>query len=343
MKYDKCSICNEKLKNGVCPMCGYDFKRLEIGQRFENTGNNPDYRIRPNEEPKSSMTKYHKRAHRQFHMERKRGKGKFIKFILSLVVISGILLDTVSDNDIGEIFEKVQIFVNDDGMKEHTKTMPNFTYEDAAYSLEKTEDSFSVKLSSGRYIVGLDLPEGNYTMTGAGDDLSFSAINDVQNISIYEQVTNKKTLEADRFCKVKNVRLYQGSLVEVSGKGYISCKTSDANLKKMGEPRGNSLSQEVEVSGVMTAGKDFPAGTYDVVAVNGEGEVNYTFEQDKDDEYGAHSVWLSKDPQGEDPDKYMNMELIEGTEIEVLSEGDLQVKLVPSKRIRPENVPVYDS
>lgn len=343
MKYDKCPICNENLKNGVCPMCGYDFKRLETGQRLENTGNNPDYRIRPNEEPKSSMTKYHKRAHRQFHMERKRGKGKFIKFILSLVVISGILLDTVSDIDIGEIFEKVQIFVNDDGMKEHTKTMPNFTYEDAAYSLEKTEDSFSVKLSSGRYIVGLDLPEGNYTMTGAGDDLSFSAINDVQNISIYEQVTNKKTLEADRFCKVKNVRLYQGSLVEVSGKGYISCKTSDANLKKMGEPRGNSLSQEVEVSGVMTAGKDFPAGTYDIVAVNGEGEVNYTFEQDKDDEYGAHSVWLSKDPQGEDPDKYMNMELIEGTEIEVLSEGDLQVKLVPSKRIRPENVPVYDS
>lgn len=343
MKYDKCPICNENLKNGVCPMCGYDFKRLETGQRFENTGNNPDYRIRPNEEPKSSMTKYHKRAHRQFHMERKRGKGKFIKFILSLVVISGILLDTVSDIDIGEIFEKVRIFVNDDGMKEHTKTMPNFTYEDAAYSLEKTEDSFSVKLSSGRYIVGLDFPEGNYTMTGAGDDLSFSAINDVQNISIYEQVTNKKTLEANRFCKVKNVRLYQGSLVEVSGKGYISCKTSDANLKKMGEPRGNSLSQEVEVSGVMTAGKDFPAGTYDIVAVNGEGEIDFTFEQDKDDEYGAHRVWLSEDPQGEEPDKYVNLELTKGTEIEILSEGDLQVKLVPSKRIRPENVPVYDS
>ena len=25
MKYEKCPICEEKLRNGVCPMCGYDF------------------------------------------------------------------------------------------------------------------------------------------------------------------------------------------------------------------------------------------------------------------------------------------------------------------------------
>ena len=28
MKYKKCPICEEKLRNGVCPMCGYDFNRL---------------------------------------------------------------------------------------------------------------------------------------------------------------------------------------------------------------------------------------------------------------------------------------------------------------------------
>lgn len=28
MKYEKCPVCEEKLKNGICPMCGYDFKRL---------------------------------------------------------------------------------------------------------------------------------------------------------------------------------------------------------------------------------------------------------------------------------------------------------------------------
>ena len=28
MKYEKCPICEEKLRNGVCPMCGYDFNRL---------------------------------------------------------------------------------------------------------------------------------------------------------------------------------------------------------------------------------------------------------------------------------------------------------------------------
>lgn len=90
MKYDKCPICNEKLKNGICPMCGYDFKRLESGQRSGNRGNRPDYRARPNEEPKHSMTKQHKQAHRQFRTEKKRGAGKLIKFILSFVVISSI-------------------------------------------------------------------------------------------------------------------------------------------------------------------------------------------------------------------------------------------------------------
>ena len=38
MKYDKCTICNEKLRNGVCPMCGYDFKRLERGEAVRTTG-----------------------------------------------------------------------------------------------------------------------------------------------------------------------------------------------------------------------------------------------------------------------------------------------------------------
>lgn len=28
MKYEKCPVCEEKLKSGVCPMCGYDFNRL---------------------------------------------------------------------------------------------------------------------------------------------------------------------------------------------------------------------------------------------------------------------------------------------------------------------------
>ena len=29
MKYTKCPICDERLRNGICPVCGYDFKRLE--------------------------------------------------------------------------------------------------------------------------------------------------------------------------------------------------------------------------------------------------------------------------------------------------------------------------
>ena len=59
-------------------MCGYDFKRLDSGQ-IRNRGNCPDYRARPNEEPKYSMTKQHKQAQRQFRTEKKRGTGEAYK------------------------------------------------------------------------------------------------------------------------------------------------------------------------------------------------------------------------------------------------------------------------
>ena len=201
----------------------------------------------------------------------------------------------------------------------------------------------SVNRTSGRYIVGLDLPEGNYTMTAGGEELYFSANNDAQNIGIYEQFTDEKILDVKRYCKVKNVRLYQGSLIEVTGRGHINCETSDANMKKMEEPRKNPLSKEVEVDGVMKAGKDFPAGTYDVVAVSDGGEFKFTYEQDKDDEFGANSIWLSEDSKGEDPEKFVNLELMKGTEIEIPPEGYFQVRLIPSKHVRPENMHVYDS
>ncbi|WP_409015463.1 hypothetical protein [Anaerostipes caccae] len=343
MNYDKCPICNEKLKNGICPMCGYDFKRLESGQRSGNRGKRPDYRVRPNEEPDHSMTKQHKQAHRQFRTEKKRGAGKLIKFILSFVVISSIFLDAVSEADIGQLMKKVRTFMSEDEKKQWTKTMPDDTYEAADYDLEKTGKRFSVNLTSGRYIVGLDLPEGNYTMTAGGEELYFSANNDAQNIGIYEEFTDEKILEVKRYCKVKNVRLYQGSLIEVTGRGHINCETSDANMKKMEEPRKNPLSKEVEVDGVMTAGKDFPAGTYDVVAVSDGGEFKFTYEQDKDDEFGANSIWLSEDSKGEDPEKFVNLELMKGTEIEIPPEGYFQVRLIPSKHVRPENMHVYDS
>lgn len=343
MKYDKCPICNEKLKNGICPMCGYDFHRLEGRQRSGSTRNRPDYRVGPNEEPKRSMTKQHKRAHRQFRTERKSGTGKVIKFILTLVAASGILLDVASEADISGLIEQVKIFVKDEEQDQQTKTISKSTYDEVSYPLSTTGKKFSADLSSGRYVVGLDLPEGVYTVTGTGEEIGFSVTNDAQYIDIYELLTDHKSIGSEQNSEVKDVRLYQGSLIEISGRGTIHCNTSDARMEKLKESSQNPLNKEVEVTGVMTAGKDFPAGTYDVVALSGQGEFNFVCEQDKDDEDGGESIWLSGDSEGDEAQKYKNLELADGTEIKNPTEADFQVKLVPSRRVRPENVHVYDS
>ncbi|MBS7007835.1 hypothetical protein [Anaerostipes sp.] len=339
MRYEKCPICNEKLKNGVCPMCGYDFKRLESAKR-SGGGNHPDYRVRPNEEPKRFMTKQHKRAHRQFRTEKKRGAGKFIKVFLSFVVAAGVLLDAASEVDIKDLVETVQTFVSKE--EKHTKKIPDSTYEYTSYTLEDTGKRYSMDISSGRYVVGLDIPEGIYTMTGTGNDISLSVTNTEQYISIYERLTDRKTPGEDQYREVKNVRLYQGALIEVLNSGTIHCKTSNANLDKLRTPGENPLKKEVEVAGVMTAGKDFPAGTYDVIAVSAEGEFHYTYEQDKDEEYGANVLWLSENSEEDEARKYVNLELPAGTEITISSEEGQQVKLVPSKRVRPDKMQVYD-
>ena len=36
MKYEKCPVCEEKLRSGVCPMCGYDFNRLGQSRKLED-------------------------------------------------------------------------------------------------------------------------------------------------------------------------------------------------------------------------------------------------------------------------------------------------------------------
>ena len=63
--------------------------------------------------------------------------------------------------------------------------------------------------------------------------------------------------------KSEEIRLYRGTYLRIDGAGTMRFETDSA--KDGYELTANPLKENVAVKGTMTAGKDFPAGSYDIV------------------------------------------------------------------------------
>lgn len=81
MKYEKCPICEEKLRKGICPMCGYDFNRL--GQSKTSKEGHKDFKSVSNK--KSKKPKYKSPSR-----EKKKAKNFFWALGVIVVIISWI-------------------------------------------------------------------------------------------------------------------------------------------------------------------------------------------------------------------------------------------------------------
>lgn len=111
MKYEKCPICEEKLRNGICPMCGYDFKRLSQSRTLKDghwdtlTMNrktnqpayvhdekrHPDFKMRKNSTTRSTQ----KTTNRGYKKEKKKKKSKFGLWAIGVILI--YLIDFLAD------------------------------------------------------------------------------------------------------------------------------------------------------------------------------------------------------------------------------------------------------
>ena len=108
------------------------------------------------------------------------------------------------------------------------------------------------------------------------------------------------------------------------------------------ELTANPLKENVAVKGTMTAGKDFPAGSYDIVCKKNRGTVQTVYQITKDGaEYttdynmiasGGNDVWG-------DPERYLQVYFYKGMKIKV--PDDMEVELEPSVYTRPEHAEEY--
>lgn len=187
-------------------------------------------------------------------------------------------------------------------------------------------------------MVGIDMPEGEYTVTGP-EGSSFEVHDNTHSIYRREAFgTEEYEIE-----QAEGIPLFNGALVCVDGMNPVSFVSENAQTQDLENRTPNPVTETVEVNGTMTAGTDFPAGTYDIEAA-GEDFGYITYEVPYEDPYSegeqsyySFGVMMEKNPTSEYPaycSVYKNVVLPEGAVVD--TEGYL-CRLVPSNGIVSED------
>jgi hypothetical protein len=203
----------------------------------------------------------------------------------------------------------------------------------SATPTEKTASTVSVnlELSNGNYTSGIDFPAGKYdieAISGAGNVSSSNMYNGGINATMGTKDANK-AIGSDLYeQKYSNIDLPDGIILYISG---VTVKiTSEAANGSPLKTREQPNTKTVELgNGNFVAGKDFPSGTYDIVAVSGGGNVS------SDNMYsgGLNAVMGVTEKNKEIgtnmyQQKYKNIELPDGTTLTI---SGVDIQLIPSR------------
>lgn len=189
----------------------------------------------------------------------------------------------------------------------------------------------NLELSNGNYTSGIDFPAGKYdieAISGSGNVSSSNIYSGGIN-AIMGTVEENEAIGSDIYeQKYANINLPDGVVLSVSGVTVrITSEAADgAPLKTRQQPN----TETVELgNGNFVAGTDFPAGTYDVIAVSGGGNVS----SDNMYDGGINAIMGTAEKNKEIGSNlyqqtYKNIELPKGTTLTI---SGVDIKLVPSK------------
>lgn len=196
----------------------------------------------------------------------------------------------------------------------------NDSKEDNDTKEEPETEPFETNLTAGYYTVGVDIPAGTYTFTAVGGR------GNVNSSNMYSGGLNEiMAAQSDEYSisEFKNAKMEKGVTLNLSGTIELKISCDSASVSEM-EERNNPLTEEVQLgSGNYVAGTDFPAGEYDVVAVDGTGNVSSSNMYN-----GGLNDIFSTATDGYSISEFKNAQMEEGVELSVSS---CTIKLVPSK------------
>lgn len=175
-----------------------------------------------------------------------------LKAVIFISILAGLVpeaMDLLSDN-VG-------------GSKEEVISEATFEYEKPDYSqvtreLSATGQHYDETLLPGNYIVGVTIPEGTYNIILTEGMGSVCIIDRENQISVYQSFYG-----GDVGSTMDDVRLYKGAFVEVDSRLSLEFVSENAQIDSM-ESIENPNTEVVTLTKEGVAGKDFPAGIYDL-------------------------------------------------------------------------------
>lgn len=279
-----CERCGSRLKRGKCPVCDNGL----------------------------------------LNSQNERGFNYHTQDILWFIVLALILGTSIVCSESSPYYENIQTFVWDNFHTSHSATtkVDRDIYEDVTYALNKTGDSVDLTLPAGNYIVGKDIPEGVYKVTNLSGFGPIKVNDDLNHIRILTSLIMEKETSEYFSYYLEDVRLYQGAIVTVST-NEMRFVSENARNDLMIKREKNPLTEEFTISSPIMVGETVPAGTYDIIVVEGEGIVS-----SENYEYGINES-MSSYEKYYDLQEFKNVQLVKYNKLDV--EDGLTVKLVPSE------------
>lgn len=267
---------------------------------------------------------------------RKAGNGIRPKKILGFLVFALIAFEVITNvgedlwKDSTSVFSSKEDSADSDG-----------AYDYVTRELSEDGDSWEETLGSGEYVVGIQIPEGIYTLEVDSGSDTFNLSDYENGIYLWRQFALEDTDE-DTVTSLEDVRLYNGAVVRLDG-GKIRFTTDCAQSLDNGED--NPLTEEVTLTGqnALVAGVDFPAGVYDVETTDEWAYLDFEVPVVDGEEYADYyisSVYLEREY--DEDIAFKNLVIPEGVKVSLDGSGeDLQVILKPSERIESTDYEAY--
>ena len=205
--------------------------------------------------------------------------------------------------------------------QDYTRSDP---YEYVTKELPEDGESVSFELTSGDYVVGVHIPEGNYQADVSYDYDTVQVDDGDSGFYLYEYAGRTDGDYLD------DLRLYNGAIVHISSQTTITLYSDNAQTENILYENNPLAGQEpLVVKKDLTVGPDLPAGVYDLILVSGEGSVDIDIYTEYGESMETKNLYLGENCT--DGKEYKNLVLPKNAQITL--DDNMELRLTPSEKV----------
>lgn len=195
--------------------------------------------------------------------------GWAAKFTTAFVILS------IAGTVIGSLAEEIDMDLPFWPEEENVELDPYELLEESGEELPKEGEHAEFELTSGKYIVGVHIPAGNYSAAMSYEYDSIQVNDREHAIFLYEYPAKEGVDYRD------DLWLFEGALIEITAEESVILETENAQSIQNEE---NPLTQSYEFEGETEkiAGVDFEPGVYDIYVNEGYGMVGIGINNDEE-------------------------------------------------------------